>query len=380
MRTPPSAEELQALSEMPLNGSGRNHAPVAPLPVVSIASFDGDPAPERQWIVRELVPARDITDLAGDGGIGKSLIALQLAVAMATATDWLGHMPTPGRVLYLSCEDEITEIRRRTEIIAKRKSIGLADLADIHVIDLTTAAATELAAPDGKQRIALTGLFQSLTATIEVLRPALAIVDTRADVFGGNEIDRGQVRFFIRALRRLCLDQDMATLLLSHPSVAGMASGTGQSGSTAWGNSVRSRLYLERPKADDGTEPDPDLRLLTTKKANYGPADTSITLRWDAGIFRPDLATAGTLDRIARDQHVEARFLELLREFEKQGRHVNPSSGPNYAPKNFARADAAIGHLQFRAAMDRLFAAGKVAVVPNGRPGRGSKKLVEVMT
>ena len=160
------------------------------------------------------------------------------------------------------------------------------------------------------------------------------VIDTRADVFGGNEIDRNQVRFFVRALRRLCFECDMAILLLSHPSLTGISSGTGQSGSTAWGNSVRIRLYLEHPKAEDGSELDPNLRILTTKKTNYGPADTSIMLRWDAGIFRPDKTGASTLDRIARDQAVETRFLELLRDFDKQGRHVNANAGPYYAPKH----------------------------------------------
>src|SRR5690606_40940583 len=64
------------------------------------------------------------------------------------------------------------------------------------------------------------------------------------DLFGGDEINRNQVRRFIGMLRALAIAFDTAVVLLSHPSVQGMQTGTGTSGSTAWNNSVRSRLYL----------------------------------------------------------------------------------------------------------------------------------------
>jgi len=348
-----------------------------PFPTVSAASFAARPSPERKWIIRDLIPDRNVTDLSGDGGLGKSLVALQLCSAMAVGSDWLGHMPTPGMTLYLSCEDEIGELHRRIEIIASRGGFSVGDLVDMHVVDLTNTTDTEFVAPDRRQRIALTSIYDSFIATIQRLRPKLIVLDTRADVFGGDEISRQQVRFFIRVLRRLCFEYDMAILLLSHPSVSGMASGSGQSGSTAWGNSVRSRLYLERAKAGDGSEPDPDLRVLTTKKANYGPVDSTITLRWDAGIFRPDHVGTSSLDRIARDQQIETRFLELLRDFDNQGRHVNPFSGPNYAPTAFSSADPTIGKRQFKTAMERLFTTGRIEVIEVGPSSRRTKRISE---
>lgn len=366
-----TAAELQAIYE-----TGR--VSPAPFTTVSAAVFADRQARPREWVVKDLIPDRNVTDLSGDGGLGKSLVALQLTMAMASGTDWLGYMPEPGTTLYISCEDGIDEIHRRVEIIAKRRDIAVEKLANMRIVDLTNNTDTEFAAPDGKHRIALTTIYESFAATLGVLHPKLVVLDTRADVFGGDEISRQQVRFFIRALRRLCFEHDMAILLLSHPSVSGMTSGSGQSGSTAWGNSVRSRLYLERARTKEVSEPDADLRILSTKKSNYGPADTTIALRWDAGVFRPDHLGVGTLDRIARDQQIEARFLELLRDFDRQGRHVNPASGPNYAPKNFTAADPAIGDRQFKAAMDRLFAAGKLKVVSHGPPSRGARKIVEV--
>ena len=177
---------------------------------------------------------------------------------------------------------------------------------------------------------------------------------------------------FVRHLKRLCSDYGLAILLLSHPSVTGMTSGSGQSGSTAWGNSVRSRLYLERAEGDI---PDPDLRMLTSKKANYGPAGAELLLRWSSGVFTLEGAKGGKpLDRLEHDQRVEQRFLELLREAEQAERHVNSNSGPNYAPSRFAAADGTFSKRQYRAAMERLFNRGRLRV----EQGKRVTKIVEV--
>lgn len=100
----------------------------------------------------------------------------------------------------------------------------------------------------GLQLLAPTALWAELRAEVLEFRPVLLVLDTLADVFGGSEKDRAQVRQFVGLLRGLAIEADLATLLLGHPSIAGMASGAGTSGSTAWSNSVRSRLCLERLK------------------------------------------------------------------------------------------------------------------------------------
>jgi len=97
-----------------------------------------------------------------------------------------------------------------------------------------------------------------------------------------------QVRQFLKvALGRLCVRHGCAVLLLAHPSAAGMNSGDGSGFSTAWNNSVRSRLYLRRPKTED-LEAAKDRRVLEVRKANYAPDGTTIPLIWQNGCFVPD--------------------------------------------------------------------------------------------
>jgi hypothetical protein len=63
-----------------------------------------------------------------------------------------------------------------------------------------------------------------------------------AALFALPENDRSQTRQFISLLRRLAIVSNGSVVLLSHPSLTGINSGSGISGSTAWHNSVRSRM------------------------------------------------------------------------------------------------------------------------------------------
>lgn len=334
-----------------------------PLPSLDLSTVPLDDVPARRWIVPGLIPDRNVTDLSGDGGLGKSLLALQLGIAMTAGREWIGVRPEQGRVLYVSCEDECDEIMRRRNAILAGEGLPATSIAGLHLLDLTEADTTELAAGGKSGALELTRLYERLAVTLEEMQPKLVILDTRADVYAASEIDRGMVRRFVQSLRRLCLRHDLAILLLSHPSVAGMASGSGQSGSTAWGNSVRSRLYLTAPKPDEGAQPDPDVRMLSSKKANYGPRGVEIVLKWDRGMFRPDASAL----REVKDQKVETRFLELMDEAERQNIRLNRSSGPNYAPKVFIEMDPSYGKRKYTTAMTSLLQKGLIENIADKR-------------
>src|SRR5262249_3793400 len=163
---------------------------------------------------------------------------------------------------------------------------SFADLVDLYVLSLagrdallTTLRRDGLMTP--------TKLFTRVTEAAATIKPRLILLDNSADVFGGNENDRAQVRQFIGMLRGLAMAATAGLLLTSHPSLTGIASGTGLSGSTAWNASVRSRLYLKRATTAKDEEPDPNLRVLEVMKNNYGPVGETVMLRWSDGVFLP---------------------------------------------------------------------------------------------
>jgi RecA-family ATPase len=68
--------------------------------------WDSESAPARAWAVQDRIPLRQPTLFSGEGAIGKTLVALQLAVAHAAGRDWLGTLPKPGPAIYFGAEDE----------------------------------------------------------------------------------------------------------------------------------------------------------------------------------------------------------------------------------------------------------------------------------
>lgn len=338
----------------------------------------GDPPP-RPWHVPNMVPGRAVTLLQGDGGTGKSVLALQLAASTVLGRPWLGQDVRKGNALYLSAEDDRDEIHRRLSAITLDHGLALDSLPGLKILDLCGQDAV-MAEADRSGRLHPTDRWAQFADLARGWEPALIALDNLADVFAGEENSRPQARQFIGLLQGLAADLGAAIVLIGHPSLAGMASGTGSSGSTAWNNSVRSRLYLTRPATDDGEPASPDARVLTVKKANYGPANGDMRLRWVAGAFRPEdeaSPTMGPVDRQIAEERVERVFLDLLAAFAAEGRRVSEVKCSTYAPAAFATDPRAGGITRkgFAAAMARLFAAGEIVVETSGPPSKQRRHL-----
>jgi RecA-family ATPase len=200
----------------------------------------------------------------------------------------------------------------------------------------------------------------------------IVVLDSLHDLFVGNENSRPQARQFINALRRIAIEIDGAVLLTAHPSLSGRATGTGEAGSTAWNNTVRSRLYLTDPSVKDDEAPDPNRRILATKKANYGPRGTDIDLEWRNGVFVPIEQAGDALTSIELSL-VDKAFLTCLDALAARKTKVSekPQSG-NYAPKVMARMPERGKHggRALTKAMHRLFAAGQIVNQEFGPPSR----------
>lgn len=257
-------------------------------------------APPRRWIVKDWIPRGVVTALYGDGGVGKSLLAQQLMTSVALALPWCGMDVAPGRALGIMCEDDDDELHRRQEGINRALGVEMENLENLRLVSRVGDDNLLMVFPQRTGAGELTAFFEQLDATCAAWKPDLIVMDTIADFFGGNEIDRSQVRQFVQnACGRLARKHQAAAVLCGHPSSSGIATGSGAGGSTAWSNTVRSRLYFARPPAKDGDEPDPDARLLSRMKANYAPREAEVHLRYDGGIFGlrdPGAAASATLE------------------------------------------------------------------------------------
>jgi RecA-family ATPase len=349
------------------------------LPFINIAEWRERPVPERVWTVKDRIPGSNVTLLSGEGSVGKSILSLHLATAVVLGRDWLQSLPEPGPVIVVCCEDDTDELWRRLDLIFQHYGAAYTDFKDLHVSALA-GEETLMAVSDRNGIMQTTKLFGRTREAACDLKPRLIVLDNSADVFGGNENDRAQVRQFIGHLRGMAIAAGAGVLLTSHPSLTGISTGTGLSGSTAWNASVRSRLYFKRATTEKDEEPDPDLRVLEVMKANYGPVGETITLRWTNGLFLP-VAGISNLDKLAAERRGEELFLKLLEQFTRQGRNTcEKETARNYAPRMFSEEkearDAGLRKADFKIAMSNLFNTGRIQQVPYGSPCRGTFKLV----
>lgn len=262
------------------------------------SSYKGLP-PEREWVVQDWIPALTVTSLYGDGGMGKTLLAQQLGTSCTTKTPWLGIQTIQMPVLAVLCEDDDDELHRRQADINDGHGCLMNPGLDNLLLWSRVGSENILVNFDQKNAAVPTPFYAELERRLAAMGdgPKLLILDGVADIFGGNEIIRAQVNAFIKTWLGALVKKYMATiLLLAHPSAAGKASKTGLSGSTAWNNAVRSRLYLDRP--DDV---DTSVRVLTRQKANYAASgnDQKIEMVWESGRF----TTAPSSDTVDRIEH-----------------------------------------------------------------------------
>ena len=352
--------------------------PSRKLPIVDAASLAGREIPPRVWHVQGMIPVGTVTLLGGDGGTGKSLLAEQLAAATALGSLWIGREVRQGPVLFLTAEDDLDEVHRRLDSILAETGTAFEDVVGLSLVSLAGEDAV-LGAFDARSNIVKpTALLEAVREHIQVHSPVLVVLDTLSDLFAGDENQRTQARQFIGLLRGLALQHKLAMVLLAHPSLSGMSSGSGLSGSTAWNNSVRSRLYFERVKGDDGLEADPDARVLRLLKANYGQTGSEIRVRWRCGAFVSEESKVSSFSAVAAQERADGVFLDLLDAYEAEGRPVSQTPSHNYAPTIFANDARAKGITKtgFTSAMNRLFAAATIKGIEYGPASRRRRKIV----
>jgi len=275
-----------------------------------------DTPPEKKWIIKDWLPVESVTALYGDGGVGKSLLAQQLMMAAASGKPWLGMDLEQMKTYGVFCEDNEEELWRRQCAINEFYQSGMKspDFRDNVGLWSRTGQNNQLIVFNNKDTGQLTTYFQELLEDIESFQPKLVILDTAADLFGGNENDRSHVRQFIQTCcGRIAEAIKGAVLLLAHPSDAGIMRKTGTGGSTAWNNTVRARWYLTRP---DKANASPDERILSRKKSNYSQcSNEQITLYWKNGVFVHDNTVLNS-EPIVRDQYSKKLDRERIRKHE----------------------------------------------------------------
>ena len=334
-----------------------------------------EPRPTLDWLVENMIPMGEVTLLTGDGGIGKSYLALQLMMAVASGTTWLDLGVTKGSAYGLFCEDPKKVIHARALAIVERFGLQAADFNQLRVADRATEDTELFGALLGRHPLDVdwTSLWHRFCARMRKIRPTVLVIDTVADVFGGDENRRSQVRHFIRGFKHLALELGSAIVLAAHPSVEGMKSGSGISGSTAWRGSVRSHLYFGLPDNDDAKLGDKDRRVLRAKKANYSRLAEELSLQWDRGAFVR--YAGGSITSAKSNERLALRNLIIEMVAEGEARDLCYSASPRaedrYIVRILSAAHPEHSSKAIRHALDELLAEGVLLESERQRGRRG---------
>jgi RecA-family ATPase len=354
--------------------------PPAPLQWLDMSAWDSAPIPQRRWAIKDRVPLKQAGLFSGEGGTGKSIIELQKDVAHVAEKDWLGSLPEPGPAFYLGAEDDKDEIHIRLAAIAKHYGVTFKDLKDLHVLCLLGQDAT-LCATGGKSgKVEVTALYRQIYEAAGDIKPKNISIDTLSRAFAGNEIDRVQVYGFANHMQALAMVAEGSVTVLSHPSLAGINSGSGISGSTAWHGAFRFRQYLKGIRAGDGEQPDNDMRELEFKKNQYGPMGETIALRYQRGLFLP-IPGISNLDKLAREVRIDEIFLNGLHQILGQGRDAMAGlTSPDFGPTLIAGLPEAkrdrVRKKDLVDAMNRLLAVKKIHIGRTSGAASKAKKCI----
>lgn len=326
--------------------------------VLDVSMWAGVAPPVLQYAISGFVLAGQLTFFTGAGGSGKSLLSQLMCSTVALGQPCLGQATTRGVSLYVTCEDDTGELQRRQLTIAASLGVNLSAFkGQMGIVSLAGAIDNELATFDRNGKMTVAPGYHWLERNIKTMGASYVVLDNVAHFYSGDENNRHQVASFQNLLNGLAAETGAAIVLIGHPN----KSGDGYSGSTAWENQVRSRLFLAVPTLSDGLIPDRDARILTRAKSNYGRAGDNITFRWHSGSFvrdqdlEPDVAKE--IAKKVQDNGDNEVFLNCLRERLNQKRAVSELHCRTFAPTIFAKMaiSNSIGKPRLEEAMERLF-------------------------
>jgi hypothetical protein len=181
----------------------RSDAPLDPFPVRRVASVRARPD-DQKWLVQDLWLASGVGFLAGGPKLGKTHLAVEIAVAVAAKDKVLGRPARiSGPVLFYGAEDHLADLRQRFEGLATMRGLDIERLA----VDLLDVPSLRLERENDLLR---------LRATVERSKPRLLVLDPFIRIARIDENSAQDVSNILSELRAIQRDYGVAVLVIHH--------------------------------------------------------------------------------------------------------------------------------------------------------------------
>lgn len=190
--------------------------------LVATSLFIGPPPPVK-WLVEQVFQLGKVSVLASPPGVGKSNLALALAVDVATAptgTLWNGarfsfggRVQAQGNVVVISAEDDLEELHRRLYALVGESAMP----EKLHVVSLPDQGHFCFVQGDSRKNMSPTEAWLALKA--EILRLGnvqLVVVDTLQAVSAGDLNAAENAQAMMNELVELATRSGASVLLIHH--------------------------------------------------------------------------------------------------------------------------------------------------------------------
>lgn len=184
-------------------------AAAAGIRAIDIAAALSGEVPPVPWIASGWLGEGDVVIFGGEWATGKSLIALDLSLSVASGLPWMGKIPVerPGPVLYVDEENNARNVNRRVARMIRGREID-PKTADQLPLTYLTKNNFRLDTPRG-----LSGVRSEMDAR----RPTLVILDSLIRFHGGEENSNSDnAAFFGEAITPLATAYNCAFVILDH--------------------------------------------------------------------------------------------------------------------------------------------------------------------
>ena len=302
------------------------------LPVVPASNLD-EPDQAGRWLVEHLWARAGVGIIGGAPKCGKSWLALDLAVSVASGSPCLDSFAvcSPGPVLLYMAEDAGSIVKQRLNGICRHRGLAL-DRLPIGVI---TAPSLRLDLADDQHRLA---------ETVRCHASRLLLLDPFVRLHRINENQAGEVAAVLGYLRELQRAHDLAVVVVHHSRKNGTATGgqnlRGSGDFFAW---VDTALSLRRQRQH--------LCLSAEHRAASAPPSVSLALVGTELDLHLSIVTAHPQpdQQPQTSTNVDANLLDAL-----------DRAGQNGLPRNTLRDALRVRNQRLGQALARLAASGHV--------------------
>jgi hypothetical protein len=216
--TPPKAEEAfekeldEFLDEWRSGRYKSTHKIVTEFTVQKSDEFVSAGPVKVDWLVDGIIPVETIGFLHGYGGLGKSWMALDLAIEVGRKSGgkWLDRWPTTvGKVLYIDEESHPTLLRQRYSALLAAKGVDAKDVA----VSFLSLSGLKI---DNRESL------EAFKGLLVEMQPELVIIDPFVSLTSLNENstqDMARVRDILKGIIRDC---SCGFLIIDHEGKPGM--------------------------------------------------------------------------------------------------------------------------------------------------------------